>query len=165
MHLLLASVATIAALTLSPKFTPVPYLPVPRGAAVILDTGSTNSLGYRIVVQRNGDAEYVRGNARATGQISADLAKQFFSDLEGGMPLSKLQTAKCMKSASFGTSLFVWWRGQRSKDLSCPGEPLTTKIAADTQRIAVALNIAQPAMRTLPTNEPRRPMPEPSPSS
>ena len=53
----------------------VPYLPVPRGAAVILNTGSTShTLGYRVVIQRSGAAEeYINGPKRATAVVPASL--------------------------------------------------------------------------------------------
>lgn len=147
---------------------PVPYLPVPRGAAVILNTGSTNAPGYRVVVRRSGEAEYVRGDRRSTGGVSPALADRFFTDLAASMPLSKLPGQLCAKSASFGTSLFVWWRGQRSPDLSCPGDDRGRAVAADADEIANALNLSagQPVMRPLPPNEPRKILsPEPAPSA
>src|SRR5580704_18015021 len=98
----------------------VPYLPVPKGAAVILNTGSTNTGGYRIVIQRSGDAEFIDAKRRATGQVPSSLAAKFFGELEAAMPLSKIQIYPCMKSASFGTCVFIWWRHERSPDLTCP---------------------------------------------
>jgi hypothetical protein len=145
---------------------PVPYLPVPKGAAVILNTGSTNALGYRIVVQRSGDAEFVTGDTRALGHVSATVAATFFDDLTKGMPLSALHIAPCMKSASFGFSLFIWWRGQRSPDITCPGAPALNN---DVNAIAGALGIiptlhgsGSHAIQPMP-NEPRKPLPSASP--
>jgi hypothetical protein len=139
----------------------VPYLPVPRGAAVILDTGSTNALGYRIVVQRNGDVEYVTGSERKKTRIGEQKADAFFSDLTAAMPLSKLRSGNCMKSASFGTSTFAWWHGQRSSDLQCAADPQATALYSSVSAIAIKLGLGR-ILRPLPTNEPRRPMPEPS---
>jgi len=160
MHLFIVSIATVAALTANPKS--VPYLPVPHDAAVMLVTGSTNTLGYRIVVQSDGNAEFVKGTERATARVSADLARALFADLEAAMPLSELHTGRCMKSASFGTSTFVYWRQHRSPDLSCAGESKAGALLTDVQRISIELKLAQPILRYLPTNEPVRPLPEPS---
>jgi hypothetical protein len=141
----------------------VPYLPVPKGAAVILNSGSTNSAGYRIVVQRSGDAEYVLGGTQTFGKIPSALAATFFDDLGKAMPLSAIDVAPCMKSASFGYSLFVWWHGQRSPDITCPG---AAALASDAAAVASALGIR--AMMNgghlippLP-NEPRMPLPSPT---
>ena len=64
----------------------VPYLPVPKGAAVILDTGSTNTLGYRIVVRQSGEAEYINGPKRAMAEVPPSLSTRFFKDLQAAMP-------------------------------------------------------------------------------
>jgi hypothetical protein len=144
---------------------PVPYLPVPHDAAVILNTGSTNTLGYRIVIQRSGQAEYIRGTTRAVTHVDPALAQQFFVDMQRDRPFAEHSISNCMKPASFATSLYVWWRGQRTYDLSCPVAPTEVAVAADARRIAAALGLAQPIMIQLPTNEPRRPMPEPAPSA
>jgi hypothetical protein len=143
----------------------VPYLPIPKGAAVILNTGSTNALGYRIVVQSSGVAEYVAGNARAKARVSAATANKFFADMRAGARLAQMPIMQCMKSASFGTSTFVWWRGQRSGDLECAADARGKALASDVSAIAQALKIETHAKRMLPTNEPRRPLPEPTPTA
>lgn len=159
----LALAAVLAASTAASAAAPVPYLPVPRGAAVILNTGSTNAPGYRIVLQRSGSAEYVWGAHRATATIGNPLALKFFADAQVGMPLSQLHVAPCMKSASFGTSTFVWWRGQRSPDLSCPTDTRSSHLYDDALAVAKALAIGGGAPVYLPTGEPRKPIPTPSP--
>ncbi|HEY7981464.1 MAG TPA: hypothetical protein VID19_08245 [Candidatus Eremiobacteraceae bacterium] len=143
----------------------VPYLPVPRGAAVILNTGSTNTLGYRVVIQRSGAAEYINGPKRATAVVPASLTTHFFADVQAAMPLLAHTATTCMKSASFGSSLFVWWKGSRSGDLTCPAGDT---IASDVAKIAQALNLSTGLrlVRPIPmlTNEPRRPLPLPTPT-
>jgi hypothetical protein len=143
----------------------VPYLPVPKDAAVILNTGSTNTQGYRIIVQRSGAAEYVNGPKRATAMLPASLAEQFFTDVQAAMPLSSRGASNCMKSASFGYLQFVWWRGSRSGDLTCGG---SSAVSSDVVKIAQALDLSTGArlMRPIPmlTNEPRRPLPVPVPT-
>lgn len=143
----------------------VPYLPVPKGAAVILNTGSTNTTGYRIVLTRWGSAEYVWGPRRATVHIDRTTAAKFFADAQAGMPLSKLQAAPCMKSASFGTSTFVWWRGQRSPDLTCPEGTIASNVYRDAQAVAHALKIGSGSPVYVPTGEPRKPVPTASSGS
>ena len=159
----LAAAAVIAAASAASAAAPVPYLPVPKDAAVILNTGSTNAVGYRIVVQRTGSAEFTWGSHRVTTTIDRSLAKKFFADATSGMPLSKLAVAPCMKSASFGTSTFVWWRGQRSPDLSCPTGTISSHLSDDVLAVARALRIGSGEPVYLPTGEPRKPMPTPSP--
>lgn len=143
----------------------VPYLPVPKNAAVILNTGSTNTDGYRIVVTQTGSAEYVWGSHRATAQIGRSLAAKFFYDAQRGMPLSKLRYAPCMKSASFGTATFVWWRGERSPDLTCPEGTVASDVYEDALAVASALKVGTGSPVYLPTGEPRKPIPTASPRS
>jgi hypothetical protein len=161
-------VALILLVPIAASATPsVPYLPVPKGAAVILDTGSTNTLGYRIVVRQSGEAEYINGSKRAMAEVPPSLSTRFFKDLQAAMPLTARGSSGCMKSASFGSSLFVWWKGSRSGDLSCSS---VSALAMDARMIAQALGISSgartPLVRPIPmlTNEPRKPLPLPTPS-
>jgi hypothetical protein len=148
--------------TASAASAPVPYLPVPHHAAVILNTGSTNSPGYRIVVAPDGSAQWVMGATRETAQLSQKNTDALFGDLKAAMPLSQLQSAHCMKSASFGTSTFAYWEHQRSTDLQCVADPHATALYSSIQAVILELGIAK---RVIPMpNEPRRPIPESSPS-
>lgn len=53
------------------------------------------------------------------GIITAALAEKLFADAEAAMPLSGLPVAHCAKSVSFGTSRYIWFRGEKSPDISC----------------------------------------------
>jgi hypothetical protein len=146
-----------------------PYLPVPSGAAVIMDTGSTNVVGYRIVIQPQGTVEYATGERRETATVSAGVARAFFADLAKAAPLDRLPTEPCMKSISFGSSLFVWWSAHgRSPDLLCPTDARGSALRADAQRIARELSLGQmgaPVMRPLLPGEQHKPLPVPTPST
>lgn len=137
--LMCASVASLAALK---PFKIPPYLPVPKGAAVVLNSGSTNTAGFRIVIERDGHADYVSAAGRNSGRVTADQAQKFFSDLQAAGSLRALPTAPCAKSISFGTSTFVWWKlGGRSPDLSCPTNKAGAALAYDVSAIANALHL------------------------
>ena len=159
---LLAS-AILAALNVSAAYAAqaVPYLPVPHDAAVVMNTGSTNTLGYRIVITRAGSAQWVMGTTRQTVQVSKQKTAALFNALSAAMPLSALPAAHCMKSASFGTSTFAYWRHQRSTDLECPADPRATEVYSSIAALVVELGIGKRTIPMLP-NEPRRPMPQPS---
>jgi len=144
----------------------VPYVAVPRGGAVILNTGSTNSAGYRIAIGQDGSATYVQpGRAPVRGQVPADIANKFWSDVRAAMPLSQLRAGACMKSASFGVSMFVWWHGSRSPDVSCPLDDRSRALAGDATTIANALGIKTTSSHfvPLPINEPRHVLTTPTP--
>jgi hypothetical protein len=97
--------------------------------ATIVNSGSTNTAGFRIAVKRSGAAEYIsvpRGaNASRTEpeksgrEIPKDLAVRLFADLEAAKPLGGLPAPHCMKSKSFSSRLTIEFGGESTPDLSC----------------------------------------------
>jgi hypothetical protein len=113
------------------------------GTALIVDSGSTNAAGFRIAVQRSGQAEYTaiprRYGARSDEEsntkrdrIPQALADRLYSDLHAAKPLSSLPEARCMKSASFGTTLVIEFGGEKTPDLNC-GQGDNAKLQALTR--------------------------------
>ena len=101
----------------------------PTQQATIEETGSTNTLGVKIVVGPGGAAQmHVEGEEVRTVTINADLSDRLFRDLKAFSPMSALPGNHCIKSASFGTSLYVEYSGERSPDLNCPA-PVGSKLA------------------------------------
>ena len=88
--------------------------------AVIEQTASTNRSGVTISVTPSGTAKVVSGAAapRETN-VDAALSRKLFEDLKTVGPLSALPKVHCMKSVSFGTSLYLKYNGETSPDLSC----------------------------------------------
>jgi hypothetical protein len=92
--------------------------------AVIEHTGSTNTPGMKVVVSPGGAAEIrVRGEDNKTIDLNPAACDRLFEDLKAFSPLSALPATHCVKSVSFGTSLYVEYNGERSPDLSCPPPP------------------------------------------
>jgi len=144
-----------------------PTLPVTTGSAVIMLTGSTNTTGYRIVIARDGSAEYISSAGRGTGTVPESTTAKFFADLASAAPLAVLPEGSCMKSASFGTSYFVYWEHSRSPDLTCTSGAGTT-IADDAEAIASALGVQmhlRGMVRPMLPGEQHRPLPVASPTS
>jgi hypothetical protein len=87
-------------------------------SAIIVDSGSTNRAGFKVVVERSGNAEY-------TLKIPDALVQRFYADLVKAQPFSALPRQRCAKSASFGTTLTIEFGDEETPDLSCPeGSPL-----------------------------------------
>jgi len=96
--------------------------------ATIVNSGSTNTAGFRIDVTRSGTAEYTsipRGaNAaheapqKSDREIPKDLASRLFTELEAARPLSGLTAPHRMKSKSFGSRLTIEFGGETTPDLS-----------------------------------------------
>lgn len=120
-------------------------------AAVILDSGSTNTSGYRLIVRASGKAEWSLFRRRGAqncgsknGNLPPDLTQKFFQDLHSLAPLSKLPFQRCMKSASFGHTLRVTYEGASSPDLTCPpAADETAKLRDEVGRIIDSLGIRE----------------------
>jgi len=91
--------------------------------AIIEDSGSTNRPGLRVTLDREGRAtvEERRGEPHSV-KLHGRKCEQFLDTLKRVGHLSALPTRHCMKSVSFGSSLFVEFNGERSPDLNCPGQ-------------------------------------------
>ena len=120
----------------------VPLLPIPNGAAVILNAGSADVAGYRIVILPSGKATSVDGAGRWRGQLPGDLADRFFRDLTAAIPLSQLPATSCTKTAIAPLPTFVTFRGERSTDVSCRGNDKSSALSNDAQAIARTLYVA-----------------------
>ncbi len=143
--------ALVSFLVASAVATPQPSAsPVPPDAAVIVNSGSTNILGYRIVVRPNGAATVVLdGVPNRDQKLEAATAAAFFKDLAAAMPLGDLVAEGCMKSASFGSRTTIEYKGQRSPNVSCPmtgvGADLGRERRTHHERTARAPVLALPA--------------------
>jgi hypothetical protein len=140
---------------------------VPKDAAVIVNSGSTNTRPYRIVVRPNRSAVVMTtGQAERKATLSAKTSDAFFKDLAAAMPLSKIAHQPCMKSASFGSSTYVEYKGERSPDISCGAEGAGAKLAEDVRRIADELKVVTFGRFVRPLAVPQSaPSPEPSPEN
>lgn len=120
----------------------VPALPVPVGAAMILNAGSDDLAGYRIVVLPSGKTTAIDGAGRWQGQVPADLADRFFRDLTAAMPLTQLASGPCAKAPSAPLPTTVSFQGQNSADVSCRADDKSSALSNDAQAIARALYIS-----------------------
>ena len=115
----------------------LPFMPPDKPAAhtsihaTIIDTGSTNRQGLRVTVDAEGHATAAVGtsSANSVGSIpdheltlEPRLCSQFIQQVQSAGSLAGLAVRHCMKSASFGSRLFVEVNGERSPDISCPGQ-------------------------------------------
>ncbi|SRR5579875_1349316 len=116
--------------------------------ATIIDTGSTNRPGLTITVNPSGKAEIQpRDGETQKTSFDAHLCARLFEALKAAGPLSALPKVHCMKSVSFGSSLYVEFNGERSPDLNCPA-PADSKLAGLQKDVRALMDAAQPASRT-----------------
>jgi len=123
-----------------------------------VDSGSTNTSGFRILVERSGRTQSmvvprepgpqpIELPVTTVGTIPAALAQQLYSDLEAAWPISSLPKPHCPKSASFGTVRIIEFDSQKTPDLNC-GDGKNAKLRAlahDAQEIVKASRSAAPA--------------------
>ena len=94
-----------------------------------LVTRSTNTPSYCYTVTRSGIVIKETGASRfqnrpgqlepfdQQGSVSTGLTEKIFGDVEASRPLSALPKTHCAKSVSFGTSQYVFFKGEKSPDL------------------------------------------------
>jgi hypothetical protein len=127
---------------------PVEGYPAEDGdAATIINSGSTNRPGFRIVVDRSGAAEWT-STPRRIGPRQAQPASirlmlpqtvvaALYADLAKARPLGSLPGVHCAKSVSFGTTLIVALGDEQTPDLSCGdgGSAVLRDLIGDAGRI------------------------------
>jgi hypothetical protein len=125
------AVESFMAMTLAPVSSNLLAAAVPcDSCAVIVNSGSTNAAGFRIIVERSGNAEYTVRPRRVENtaakpvqrKVPDALVRRLYADLEAAQPLSALPHRGCFKSASFGTKVTIEDGKEISPDLSCPEE-------------------------------------------
>ena len=148
--LLLAALPTYGPATAPPE-TPVPaFVPNAANQAVIVRSASTNTAGYTLTVFANGNVGLVQGNLPVRRRVALALVNRFFADLKSAGDLSALPRNLCMKSASFGTTLRIAYRGKTSPDVSCAGtSQIERNLSADADSLASAAGVSiAPAPRS-----------------
>lgn len=125
-----------------------------QGYAAIVNSGSTNSNAFRMLVEPSGktqskvvhrgrEGQTAESPAAAVGSIPAALAERLYSDLQAAWPLSSLPPQHCLRSASFGTRLTIEFDGQMTPDLSCGRitDPKVRALAQDAREIVAASGV------------------------
>jgi hypothetical protein len=121
-------------------------------AATIVNSGSTNRAGFRIVVERSGTAVLTSSPRRfgARGAqpepvrrtIPAALVDSFYAGLAAARPFTSLPAVHCAKSASFGSSLTIEFGSEHTPDLSCGdgGNSFMRDLIRDANQIVALLS-------------------------
>jgi hypothetical protein len=147
--------AVVLALTLGvlPTYGPIPgprptappgaRIPTAAGEALIANSGSTNTAGYTLRVYADGTTALLQADIPQHKRVARTLVDRFFADLRAAGPLDALPRTFCMKSASFGTTTTISYRGKISSDMSCPGRSVAArKLASDASALADAAGLA-----------------------
>ena len=119
-------------------------------SVTIVNSGSTNTAGFQIVVDQSGNADYRSTHAADKNNppktihktIPQSLAASLYADVKAAHPLGSLPAHPCAKSASFGTRLTVHFGDDVSPDLSC-GDGGNEKMRALIRDTAACVKIFQ----------------------
>lgn len=138
--------------------SPVPQLPVPKGAATIYNPGSGDYSGFRIVVQRSGHAVAVDGAGRSTADLQNDISDRFFADLRNAS-VSKNPASQCSSAIPVTDDVTIKWSGKAWSGLSCATDAQLLELANDAKTIERALYVqtyrARPMYVYIGTNGPQ----------
>jgi hypothetical protein len=127
----------------------------PLDSAVIVDSGSTNSPGYRIEVRSNGSASVSTGSSTPKPfTVPQATVERFFADLAAARK-GNAATVPCIKSASFGSTLHVTWQQWVSPDLTCPPkDALGAALITDVRTLREVAGIKPAPIRQGPEIQP-----------
>jgi hypothetical protein len=138
-HLMLLVVAALAANALEGQSG----TPLDETHVVIVNSGSTNFLGFNLILAEDGEAKVKQGNSTSQRDLPQNFTARLFTDLRAAGALDALPQSRCMKSASFGTTTRILYRGKTSPDVSCPSpNPLLQRLAIDVMSLLEAANIS-----------------------
>ena len=101
---------------------PLSYAAGQAGEQVrVIYTGSTNVPGMNVKLENTGPQAMVEPRKGTPQKITLtqEVCDRLMQDLKAAGPLNELPAVHCMKSVSFGTSVFIEYKGVRSPDLSC----------------------------------------------
>lgn len=115
-------------------------------SVIIVNSGSTNTAGFQIVLDKSGKAEYTSRPRRIDKDaapkvmrraIPKSVTMRLYSDVNAARPLASLPSPHCAKSASFGTRLTILFDDDESPDLSCGdgGDPKLAALIRDANQI------------------------------
>jgi hypothetical protein len=108
----------------------------------VTNTGSTNTVGYRILIGANGEASYVSGDGAGKATLPQGMFAKLKGDIDAAKPLSGLpREVSCVKPMSFGTSTFVAMDGDTTPDLECPGNDAESALKDDVAAIVAFLKL------------------------
>jgi len=121
----------------------------PDQVAVIVNSGSTNTAGFKLTVHTSGQSTAIMQNRAGVAQsavreftVSSKQSGSLFADLKAAKAAPAAAQGGCMKSASFGTSTHVQWQGWTSPDLDCPSDdPAVAALKNDVVAIRTAAGI------------------------
>jgi len=133
--------------------------------ATILQSGSTNTRSYKVVIRNDGSATAeisgapaIRKSEPATSQqfpagtINTKIMRRLLAEIGD---VGKIPTGGCAKSASFGTRTQITYAGKTSGDLQCVRQQATGGDEAPLQASKELSKFVQTTLSQLKVNDRR----------
>ncbi len=121
------------------------------GAQVtVIDSGSTNIPGMRMTIEQSNRRAIVerKDGSKQQVKLTKEVCDRILQDVEAAGPLNELPVRHCMKSVSFGKSIFIEYKGVRTPDLSCrQSDPRAAALKKDAEEILSAAPTANSVKR------------------
>lgn len=109
---------------------------------VIMNSGSANLIGYRILIGANGDTSFVSGDGPGHASLPADLYARLQADIAAAGPPSQLPSAAdCLQPGTIATSTTVAIGGEMSPNLDCSVGEAAEKLKADANAVVAFLKL------------------------
>ncbi|MDQ2908821.1 MAG: hypothetical protein M3R44_05645 [Candidatus Eremiobacteraeota bacterium] len=115
---------------------------IPADAAVIRNSGSTNTAGYTIVLSPDGHAVIGQYGRYTSTSLARPQTRWLFAKLREAGTIGALPAGHCMRSVSFGSSTTISYQGATTPDLGCAVSPLERELARTVGVIVRQLNIS-----------------------
>jgi len=116
--------------------------PTPSPADVVIEnSGSTNTMGYRLVVHPDASVDVRQAGETVRKTLSKSTFDGLMATLKAAGPLGSMVAGHCMRSASFGSITRVTYAGQTSADLGCTQSPAGPDLAAAVNAVTGSLGI------------------------
>ena len=116
----------------------------------MIDSGSTNITGMRMTIEQSSGRAIVerKDGSKQNVKLAKEICDRILQDVEAAGPLNELPVRHCMKSVSFGKSIFIEYKGVRTPDLSCQqADPRAAALKKDAVEILSAAPIANAVKR------------------
>ena len=115
---------------------------VMQSVIVIVNSGSANLIGYRILIGANGDTSFVSGDGPGHATLPAELYARLQADIAAAGPLSQLPSATdCLTPGTVATTTTIAMGGETSPDLGCTMGDAAQKLKADADAVVAFLKL------------------------
>jgi hypothetical protein len=121
---------------------------------VIVNSGSTNTLGYRLDVHSDATVDVTQAGETVRKSVTRAQLADLMDAVKAAGPLGALPSGRCMRSASFGSFTRVTYAGETSSDIGCGAGPAGRTLSGAVNAIVANLELRQFRSPSMPLRGP-----------